>query len=99
MVKAEVYKNAVVAQRQMKYASTPESAAYNVSGKLNIDISDIIYQEDAPPDLKVVSWPNKKELNNSHFLKYYAYDKNGGQSSVIYVVENGIDPKNDVSTL
>ena len=99
IVKAEVVKNAVVAQRQMKYASTPNSAAYNVSGKLNIDSSDIIYQEDAPPDLKVVSWPDDRDLDNSDFLKYYAYDKNGGQSSVIYVVENGIDPENEVSTL
>ena len=99
MAKAEVYKNDVVAQRQMKYASTPSSAAYNVSVKLNIDSSDIIYQEDAPPDLKVVSWPKDKDLGNSDFLKYYAYDKNGGQSSIIYVVENGIDPKNEVSTL
>ena len=61
--------------------------------------SSIIYQEDAPPDLKVVSWSERKYFDDSDFLKYYAYDKNGGQNSVLYVVENGIDPENEVSTL
>ena len=83
----------------MKYASTPDSSAYNVSGKLDIDNSNIIYQEDAPPDLRVVSWPKGKDFDDSEFLKYYAYDKNGGQNSVLYIVENGIDPGNEVSTL
>lgn len=61
--------------------------------------SSIIYQEDAPPDLKVVSWSERKYFDDSDFLKYYAYDKNGGRDSVLYVVENGIDPGNEVSTL
>ena len=83
----------------MKYASSPNLAAFNVSGELNIDNSDIVYQKNAPPDLKVVSWRDDKALHDSDFLKYYAYDKNGGQNSVIYIVENGIDPENEVSTL
>ena len=83
----------------MKYASTPYSSAYNVSGKLDIDNPNIIYQEDAPLDLKVVSWPQGKDFDDSDYLKYYAYDKNGGQNSILYIVENGIDPRNEVSTL
>ena len=83
----------------MKYVSTPNSSAYNVSETLNIDNSYIIYQEDAPPDLKVVSWPKGNHFDDSGFLKYYAYDRNGGQNSLLYIVERGIDSENEVSTV
>ncbi len=83
----------------MKHASTPNSSAHKVSGYLNINEHDIIYQEDAPPDLKVVSWPDGKDFDDSDFLKYYAYDKSGGQSSVLYIIEDGINPQHEVSTL
>ena len=79
-------------------ASISESFAHNVSETLNIGNSNIVYQEDAPKDLKVVSWAEGKDFEDKN-LKYYAYDKTGGQDSVLYVVENGIDIDNEVSAL
>lgn len=60
------------------------------------DASDkgIAYQKDAPDDLKVVSWPPSKQAKD---LKYYAYDRGGGRSVLLYVIEEGIDPQSSVS--
>ena len=82
----------------MLNASIPDSFAHTVSGNLDIDSSNIVYQDDAPTDLKVVSWAEGKDFNDPS-LKYYAYDKSGGQYSVLYVVENGVDLANEVSAL
>lgn len=79
-------------------ASIPESFSHNVSRNLGIDNSNIVYQEDAPKDLKVVSWAEGKDFDDNN-LKYYAYDKTGGQDSVMYILENGIDIDNEVSAL
>ena len=79
-------------------AFIPDSFAHDVSGNSNIDNSNIVYQDDAPTDLKVVSWAEGKDYDDNS-LKYYAYDKTGGQDSVLYVVENGIDIDNKVSAL
>lgn len=80
----------------MMNASIPDSFAHNVSGKLNIDNPNIVYQDDAPTDLKVVSWAEGKDFDDNN-LNYYAYDKTGGQDSVLYVLENGVDLNNNVS--
>ena len=82
----------------MLNASIADSFAHNVSGNLNIDKSNIVYQDDAPTDLKVVSWAEGRDFDDDS-LKYYAYDKAGGQNSVLYVVENGVDLENEVSAL
>lgn len=54
----------------------------------------IIYQRDAPSDLKMVSWapdhPSRK-------LTSYAYDSEGGGQATIYLIENGIDGRNSVN--
>ena len=83
----------------MKHTSTPNSSAHKVSGYLNINEPNIIYQEDAPLDLKVVSWPDGKDFDGNDFLKYYAYDRRGGQSSALYIIDEGINSQHEVSTL
>ena len=82
----------------MLNASIADSLAHNVSENLNIDKSNIVYQDDAPTDLKVVSWAKGRDFDDNS-LRYYAYDKTGGQNSVLYVVENGVDLENEVSAL
>ena len=79
-------------------ASIPDWFAHNVSGNLDIDNSNIVYQDDAPTDLKIVSWAEGEDFDDNN-LKYYAYDKTGGRDSVLYVLENGIDIDNKVSAL
>ena len=94
-----MYENTVVSQRLNLKASNLDAFPSNVSNSDNSKLgkpSDLVYQIDAPPDLKVVSWPIASSLVD---LKYYTYDKNGGQNSVIYVVENGIDLQNPVRAL
>ena len=54
----------------------------------------IAYQKDAPNDLKAVSWPPGKSAKD---LNYYSYDTSGGQDVILYLVEEGINPRNPVS--
>lgn len=54
-----------------------------------------IYQRDAPPDLKVVSWAPDVPLGKS---KSYAYNPENGEGAIIYIIENGIDGRNRVMT-
>ena len=96
--KAEVYKNVVVAEKQTMNASNPDSFAHNVSGSLDFDNTNIVYQDDAPTDLKVVSWAEGKDFDDNN-PRYYAYDKTGGRDSVLYIAENGADLDNEVSAL
>lgn len=59
-------------------------------------LAGTVYQKDAPDDLKVVSWPKNKGVEDVDDLEYYAYERTSAQRSVIYVVEEGIDPANTV---
>ena len=52
-----------------------------------------IYQEDAPLDLRVVSWAPNMPLGKT---RSYAFDPEGGGEAVIYIIENGIDGRNPV---
>ena len=55
--------------------------------------SGILYQSDAPSDLRVVSWAPGVPFGNT---KFYAYDPESGGESIIYIIENGIDGRNRV---
>ena len=77
-------------------ASNPASFAHNVSGSLDFDNSNIVYQDNAPTDLNVVSWAKGKDFGDQ-IPKYYAYDKTGGRDSVLYIVENGANLDIEVS--
>ena len=57
--------------------------------------AETIYQQDAPSDLKVVSWAPNVPLGKT---KSYAYDPEGGGEAVVYIIENGIDGRNHVIT-
>ena len=57
--------------------------------------AETIYQSDAPSDLKVVSWAPGVPFDRT---KAYAYDPGNGGDSIIYVIENGIDGHNRVTT-
>ncbi len=59
-------------------------------------LSGTVYQKDAPDALKVVSWPKDQGIEDVDDLDYYAYERNSGQHSAVYVVEEGIDPSNTV---
>ena len=55
--------------------------------------AEIIYQRDAPSDLKMVSWAPG---HPSGKFTSYAYDPEGGGQATIYLIENGIDGRNRV---
>ena len=94
-----MYENVVVAERLDSNTSNLDFSSPNISNSDSLSLekpSDLVYQFDAPPDLKTVSWPRDRSLTD---LKYYTYDRGGGQNAVIYVLENGIDPQNTVRVL
>ena len=51
-------------------------------------------QKNAPPDLKVVSWPPGASFAD---LKYYQFDDRVGVTSDIYIIDEGIDAQSTVS--
>ena len=55
----------------------------------------VVYQSDAPSDLKVISWAPGVPLGKT---KAYAYDPLNGGNAVIYMIENGIDGRDSVIT-
>ena len=57
----------------------------------------IIRQLNAPQDLKLVSWPPRPPGIQLRDLKSFAYDDEGGDDTYIYLIENGIEPKNKAS--
>ena len=58
-------------------------------------VSGTLFQPDAPPDLRVVSWAPGVPFGKS---KSYAYDAESSGESVIYLIENGIDERSRVNT-
>ena len=71
--------------------SRPEVSLSTPHNGVNVDshssTSRTVYQPDAPPDLKVVSWASNVPFSES---KSYAYDPTSGGESSVYVIENGI---------
>ena len=55
-------------------------------------------QTDAPQDLDIVSWPPRKKLPLFGKLPCYLYDVARGVDTYIYIIDNGINGDNDVST-
>ena len=55
--------------------------------------SRIVYQRDAPADLKLVSWASGVPFDE---VKSYAYNSESRGETVIYVIEKGIDGRNRV---
>lgn len=96
MTQVELSENAVVAERlasNHSVSSTNVSAGEDLEGDLQ---AAIMYQKDAPDDLKVVSWPKNRGIEDVDELDYYAYERMSGQRSVIYIIEEGIDPSHTV---
>lgn len=54
----------------------------------------VVYQRDAPSDLRVVSWAPRVPFGSS---KSYAYDAESNGQSIIYLIENGIDERSRVT--
>ena len=55
-------------------------------------------QYDAPLDLDIVSWPPRKRLPVSGNWPGYWYDVARGVDTYIYIIDNGINMDNGVST-
>ena len=55
-------------------------------------------QRDAPQDLDIVSWPPRKRLPLFGKLPWYYYDVARGVDTYIYIIDNGINQDNNVST-
>lgn len=55
-------------------------------------------QQDAPQDLDIVSWPPRKRLPFFGKLPWYLYDIARGIDTYIYIIDNGINKDNDVSS-
>ena len=55
-------------------------------------------QRDAPQDLDIVSWPPRKRLPLFGKLPWYLYDVARGVDTYIYIIDNGINQDNNVSS-
>ena len=76
-------------------AKQSDSEVLNISNP-DLHVGDgIVYQSDAPSDLKVISWAPGVPLGKT---KAYAYDPLNGGEAVIYMIENGIDGRDSVIT-
>lgn len=53
------------------------------------------YQQDAPQDLDLVSWPPRKRIP-LFGMPWYAYDVARGTDTFIYIIDNGINTDNAV---
>ncbi len=103
MVQVELLENNVVAERLAGRQSfntsdqlfVPTNASDNMASDGAL-LLGTVYQKDAPDDLKVVSWPKNEGIEDVDDLDYYAHERNSGQHSAVYVVEEGIDPSNTV---
>ena len=78
--------------------SSPDPSVSEVMNTTNLDLhvgDGIVYQSDAPSDLKVISWAPGVPLAKT---KAYAFDPRNGGNAVIYMIENGIDGRDSVIT-
>ena len=76
--------------------SYPDPSNSEVLNATNPDLhvgDGIVYQPDAPSDLKVISWAPGVPLGKT---KAYAFDPRNGGKAVIYIIENGIDGRDSV---
>lgn len=102
--KVQIYENAQLlyhgdaqlVQDQGQNVSKSDRSPFGLSNATSEGLglgAGTIYQPDAPPDLKVVSWAPSVQFDK---VKYYAYDPETSGESIIYVIENGIDGSNRV---
>ena len=78
--------------------SNPDQSSPEVLSFTNPALNErdgIVYQSDAPSDLKVISWAPGVPLGKT---KAYAFDPRNGGKAVIYMIENGIDGRDSVIT-
>lgn len=54
------------------------------------------FQPQAAQDLALVSWPPDTLLPMTRGIEGYYYDSDGGTNTFIYVIDNGINMRNDV---
>ena len=78
--------------------SIPNQSKSEVFNVTNLDLrlgDGVVYQSDAPSDLKVISWAPGVPLGKT---KAYAFDPLNGGKAIIYMIENGIDGRDSVIT-
>lgn len=103
---AQIYENTQLlyhedlqlSQSQHQNVSDADQIHSEVSNGTKVELgvsAQTIYQSDAPPDLKVVSWAPDVPFAK---VDTYAYDSKSGGKAIIYLIENGIDGRNRVST-
>ena len=92
------YENSQLEDAYNQNGSNPDQSKSDVFNVTNLDLrlgDGVVYQSDAPPDLKVISWAPGVPLGKT---KAYAYDPLNGGEAVIYMIENGIDGRDSVIT-
>ena len=65
---------------------------YNDSNVSSKPVHEIQLQDNAPDDLRVVSWPP----GTPSAPPYYAYDDDVGKTPIIYMIDKGFDGSSDV---
>ena len=103
MVKAQVYENAQFLYHEDALPSQTRNQNVSDSVQTLPDIfngtrtfgvnTGTIYQSDAPPDLKVISWAPGVPLRKS---RTFAYKSENVGKTTVYIIENGIDGRNRV---
>lgn len=93
------YEDLGLSQNHDQKASGPElslSEDLNGTNAVSGPFSGVVYQHNAPSDLRVVSWAPRVPFGS---VKSYAYDAESIEQSIIYLIENGIDERSRVTTL
>ena len=76
--------------------SDPAQSSFGIFNGTSVESgvdAGIIYQSDAPLDLKVISWAPGVPLGKS---RTYAYKSETVGKTDVYIIENGIDGRNRV---
>ena len=92
------HENSRFEEHYSQNGSYPDQSSPEVLNVTTPDLNlgdGVVYQTDAPSDLKVISWAPGVPLGKT---KAYAYDPLNGGKAVIYMIENGIDGRDSVIT-
>ena len=105
VIKVQIYENTQFLYHEPQFnedynqnGSNPDQSNSEVFNATNLELhvgDGIVYQPDAPSDLKVISQAPGVPLGKT---KSYAYDPQNGAEAVIYMIENGIDGRKSVIT-
>ena len=92
--KAVVVVDEIVAETGPEIKVSDRSSWSNGSIELLPSNDDVIFQEDAWPDLRVISWPEGVPFTD---IQSYAYSNSWDVKPIVYVIDEGLAPNDRVS--